>query len=940
MQTTSWKKCDLQVATPAWRFTLPSGSTHDFGREEDRQAFLDLYMNALKAQGIEVIALADHNTGAWIDSTKTAGARHGITVFPGCEITTSTGADGVHLLVIGDVDKSSQDFDRLIRAKLGFSDNEPFIDRGGKPEPVASSLTVEQILDALPDGYIAIAPHVFNDNGLASRRTVKGDIRWRCLHHERLSAVDAGDCSDIDGDGFNDRFCRRELSDFPCLQSLAFVSTSDAYDLESLGRRFTWIRMGTPNLEALRQAFLDHEARVLCDWSPRLADFPERNPNKIRHAWIENVSLGGTLGNSDAPLAIPLHPNLNVIIGGRGSGKSTVVAALRQLYEATDELPERIRQESESFADAVFSRAELAASHRLQESQQQQNLRWTKASGLEIDGSSSSRIDFPVRVISQKELFERAAGDKRDPFLASRNLLSMLDHSIGFDSVESQSIGGLSRRIEDAKSAWATAAKSYVELSADLAQLPSLREKAQTLKGQVDAFSAPEVRARLERIDAVRRDDVVLKNEEQRLITLLDQAEHLLVDTGESGLPTEDASTKEVDAALRALRSTTLKVRESLSEVVTTGRADHQTWLAGTEAASWRDTVNATMTDLSDYTASLTERGLSQGEFTRLQGELEQVERTVRILTEKEARLGPAKEQVTTAWAFIIELLAERRAAREEVLQHVAHRFDRLRFATQLFKDRIAWVEAIRDLAGFRSDAFLEDVPNLATWLWEAPEGELEQRWRHWRAALATGNFRSLAEGAKLKTPFANRLSGLDEAVRLRLATEIPKDVVHMDFLRPGGDPASAEDWQSITEGSPGQRTAAMLAFVLHHGIGPLVVDQPEDDLDSEWIFQLVVQALRNSRWHRQLIVVTHNANVPVLGDADQVIALENHRGTLRVRSSIDGDNEDIHIGPVEFKEIRSDIQSIMEGGVDAFAMRERRYNSQGRIGKPRGQSD
>ena len=934
---TSWKKCDLQVATPAWSFALPGGSSYDFQHEHDRQAFLDLYMNSLKASGIEVIALADHNTGAWIDDVKAAGKRHGVTVFPGCEITTSTGADGVHLIIIGDLDKSTQDFDRLIRAKLGFSDSEPFVEKGGKLEPAPSSLTVEQILDALPDGYIVIAPHVFNDNGLASKKTVKGDIRWRCLHHERLSAVDPGDCSSIDGNGFNDRFCRRELDDFPCLSNLAFVATSDAYDLESLGKRFTWIRMGTPSLEALRQAFLDHEARVLCDWSPRLGEFPERNPNRIRHAWIEHVDLAGTLGNSDSPLAIRFHPNLNVIIGGRGSGKSTVVAALRQLYGPGEGLPQRIEQEWESFTEAVFGEAELLASHRLQESQQEQKLRWTQATGVHVDGSSTPRVDFPVRVISQKELFERAAGDKRDPFLASRNLLAMLDHSIGFDSLESQSIGGLSRRIEDAKSAWAAAAKSYVELTADLAQLSGLREKAQTLRGQVEAFSAPEVRARLQRIESVRRDDEVLRSEEQRLIALLEQAEGLAVDSLDTGQPTEAALTSDASAALAAMRSSILKVRESLAGVVAAGRANHQAWISGAEATSWRETVSSANADLADYAAGLAERGLSQGEFKRVQGELEQVERTVRILTEKEGRLGQTREQVSTAWKLIIELLAELRSERAEVLQAVQGTFDRLRFATQPFKDRVAWVEAVRDLAGFRVDAFLEDVPNLAAWLWEAPEEELELRWKLWRTALATGNFKSLTDSAKLKAQFANRLSGLDEAVRLRLATEIPKDVVHMEFLRPGGDPAGSEDWQAITEGSPGQRTAAMLAFVLHHGVGPLVVDQPEDDLDSEWISKLVVQALRNSRWHRQLIVVTHNANVPVLGDADQVIALENYRGTLRVRSSIDGDSETIHVGPVESREIRSDIQSIMEGGVDAFAMRERRYNSEGRPARSRG---
>jgi hypothetical protein len=255
-------------------------------------------MLALRAAGIDIIALADHNTGEWIDDAKAAGARHGVIVFPGCEITTHTGADGVHLVIIGGLDKTSRDFDRLIHGPLGFNaDHPPFRSSGANTVPGTSSKTLTQLLDELPDGYLAIAPHTLTDNGIASRNTVRGDMRWKAIHHERLVALDPGDCSVLTGTGFNDQFRKRELRDFPRLPDLAFVSTSDAYALGDLGRRFTWLRMGEVSLEGLRQAFLDHESRVLCDWSLKLNDFPDRNPNNTRHAWITSVTLGGVLGN-------------------------------------------------------------------------------------------------------------------------------------------------------------------------------------------------------------------------------------------------------------------------------------------------------------------------------------------------------------------------------------------------------------------------------------------------------------------------------------------------------------------------------------------------------------------------------------------------------------------------------------------------------------------
>ncbi|MEV8631088.1 hypothetical protein AB0395_05470 [Streptosporangium sp. NPDC051023] len=115
-----------------------------------------------------------------------------------------------------------------------------------------------------------------------------------------------------------------------------------------------------------------------------------------------------------------------------------------------------------------------------------------------------------------------------------------------------------------------------------------------------------------------------------------------------------------------------------------------------------------------------------------------------------------------------------------------------------------------------------------------------------------------------------------------------------------------------------------MLSFVLHQGTEPLVLDQPEDDLDTTLISELIVTELRRSRWERQLIVVTHNANIPVLGDADRVIVLESVDDSIRIKSS-----ERLHVGPIDVPEVRMDIQDVMEGGVKAFVKRGMKYDNE-----------
>ena len=119
---------------------------------------------------------------------------------------------------------------------------------------------------------------------------------------------------------------------------------------------------------------------------------------------------------------------------------------------------------------------------------------------------------------------------------------------------------------------------------------------------------------------------------------------------------------------------------------------------------------------------------------------------------------------------------------------------------------------------------------------------------------------------------------------------------------------------------SPGQKSAAILAFILNSGENPLIIDQPEDDLDNSLIYSLVVKSIRKMKSKRQIIIVTHNPNIPVLGDAEGIIVLErNNQGKVTFRKGKKA-------GCIEEKLIREGICEIMEGGEDAFRKRERKY--------------
>jgi len=106
------------------------------------------------------------------------------------------------------------------------------------------------------------------------------------------------------------------------------------------------------------------------------------------------------------------------------------------------------------------------------------------------------------------------------------------------------------------------------------------------------------------------------------------------------------------------------------------------------------------------------------------------------------------------------------------------------------------------------------------------------------------------------------------------------------------------------------------LTFILTQGSVPLVLDQPEDDLDNRLVYELIVDRLKQAKEHRQLIVVTHNANIPVNGDAEYIVSMNFESKKLEI----------YHSGTIEQSEIKKEICDVMEGGEQAFEMRSRRY--------------
>lgn len=116
---------------------------------------------------------------------------------------------------------------------------------------------------------------------------------------------------------------------------------------------------------------------------------------------------------------------------------------------------------------------------------------------------------------------------------------------------------------------------------------------------------------------------------------------------------------------------------------------------------------------------------------------------------------------------------------------------------------------------------------------------------------------------------------------------------------------------------SMGQRGTVLLSIYLADGDNTLVIDQPEENLDNKYIYGSLVGAIRKAKQKRQIIIATHNANLVVNTDAEQIVIADYKDDKISYRT-----------GVIEDMETRNEIALILEGGTEAFKRREQRYRA------------
>ena len=895
----------------------------------------DWLLDFMRAE-VDCVAITDHNSGEWIDRLKSAlqeleleahAEYRRLYLFPGVEITAN---GGIHILALLDTDKDSNDVATLLGA-VGYKGV-----RGGSN--IASEASPAAVVQATGGiGGIPILAHVDQPTGAWELR---GNTLAPLLDADALFAMEVRD-PEIPRP---DLYIKRKLTWSEVLGSDSH-HRSEGNGCSCPGSRYTWVKMAEPSLEGLRLALLDGGG-----FSIRRSDEPEIfDPLALPKHGIESIEVveARYMGRGQLSAKLEFSPWLNALVGGRGTGKSTMIHALRlaarreadfkalPVHSGSRETFERFNQVPvDQTKDGGLTNS-TSICWTLMRDSVRHRVHWRQnGTGTTVEDESwfdnwtPSKVQsvtperFPLQMYSQGQIAE-LAGD--DPTA----LLREIDRAGG--------VGALKGRLNEAVASLKASRARMRELDSKLygledtttVELQDVERKLSRFEGAghtgiLTAYrhrqrQSRDVDRKFEAVEAAAEriekgaEGLQLEDLPDGLFNEVSEEDRQVVDTMNTLRVALDTAAQESRDTAQRLRQLSQSHREALTKsdwqaLVELTASDYKSLVSDLETEG--------VTDPNEYGTLVQARQRLDGETKSLQSEKENKIRLTRQSRERLQKVLEARRAMTYARReFLSRALAQNNFVRIEIRPYgddpkIIERS--LRKSLNVLDDRFADdILAASDGSPSKGvvDDLLKDLPEESNARTSEMENRLRSLKNRFEAACAgKGDFGGYFNNY-LKRQFEQGSEFLD-----KLLAWFPEDGLNVRYSRTG----DGKDFQPISQASTGQRSAAMLAFLLAHGEEPLVLDQPEDDLDNHLIYDLVVRQIRENKLRRQIIVVTHNPNIVVNGDAELVHVLAFESGQCVIKES----------GSLQQQAIREEVCRVMEGGREAF---ERRYRRLGR---------
>ncbi len=930
-----WLKCDLQMQTPAdarhW-----AGDRLEAGQEA---AAAKAFAEACFRQRLDVVGITDHNflSKDFIPHLQTAFDEierefsHKITLFPGFEFEAAGVGRGVHVLCLFEPGTDLTRLDSIL-TECGVS--YPRVNAAGQLEK--SDKNLKDILRITQDKYggIVIMPHATSNDGIFDNDSIAEWLQQDQFTNPDLLAVEVPKPVHLMSAGYQ-RLLRSGDDCQPSwkrIRPIATLMSSDNKKLvdfdehqkptpNSIGYRYSWFKMSEPSIESLRQAFLDHESRIILPEDVTTDIHPAQ---RVRPATIKSISIKNVAFLADQQ--VHFSPNMNCVIGGRGSGKSTLLEYLRIILgkNKSKDLDYGTKERIERVGDTLSEpRAEVEVC-------------WVSADGVEdrivwqnggptVQGRDLADPEtffnsLPLHFYSQQQL-NRLTESKTDDgsVRQAQRLLELVD---GFTKTELDELADRERKLK----------LQIQDAFSNLRKAKTLEKEYKRLQQEHQELDR-QWKARSEIQEDARRHQL-LKAEARYLEELAGAPGKQFTDVAAlaekiAASHVEFQATDSAHAAwFRQFDDNVKAAKDSLARTIRV--AVEQFEIAVEDLKTNDPEWNAIREELDQADAKFSEacaaKGLTTDDVGHLQEinqlratkqrEIDETGAEIQRLKEAAGDTGPLMQQLHKIWReqFQKRVEAAERANELAVLNEGRQRF--IEVSAKYQQDHKTFRELWQSFApsdgrtrlGRNWEGCGETLYKVFT-----RQDDAESPWQVLKERLSMEQGSAGSDfGANSQELFQHIQGNLERWEKLRCSRV--QDTVDMKLFRADGSTAG-----SIAEGSlsDGQRNTAALALLLAQEGGPLVIDQPEDELDSNFVFRELIPMLREVKSKRQLIMATHNANLPVNGDAELVYAFEARNGK----------GEALACGGLDQPSITKAVLDIMEGTEEAFRRRREKYH-------------
>ncbi|MCP5299070.1 MAG: hypothetical protein H6954_05135 [Chromatiaceae bacterium] len=860
----AWVRADFHLHTKADK---------EFKYDGKEEEYTAQYVEKLKEQSIRLGVVTNHNKfdKDEFKALRKKARKQGIGLLPGVELSVKDGANGVHTLIVFSdewLEKGHDYINSFLSSAFHGKVPAQYEQENGRSND--DLLTTLRNLEKVNRDFFVVFAHVEAPSGLWKEL---GGGRMQELAQEPLIQKYCLGFQKVRTHDKPDAVCRTKVQQWWGGQYPAELEGSDPKSPEEIGRGpSAFLKIGDFSFEAVKYGLTDFRYRTTNEIEP------------VEHSHVKAIRFeGGMLDGK----RIAFSPHLNCLIGIRGSGKSSVLESLR--YALDIELGENAEDQEykKSLLPHVLKSGGKIVVEAVDKHGTEYEIRriWKEAPDVYVDGDMRPGVSIKGTIISK-------------PLYFGQKDLSKAGKGFGQDLVEKlvgEQLKPIRQKIADKEVVVSNAVKSVLAVAEDAEQKHSLEEELKDVKFQLEQFEKHGVQKKLSKQVEFDDDiaycasiDELVKHIHEDLDEIVSQADEDVKELPKHESKVNEEFFKKYD---KKLEEFTKGIKNTKATVEAIGKLKEQ--LSGLKKELETAKVGL-KEDFAEVERKLIQELNEQGvksvqpdDFKKLTQRKTELEKKIEGLDKKTAKEKSKQDTLLRAIAALNDAWHEEYKAISGALEQINDAQPALNVEADYKGDKQAFAAKMEQT--FRGHSIRKD--NYET---------IAKKYSDFGAVykdLETAAKEAKSKSETLKQLFVEHLEDF-------LTFQVPNS---FNITYHG---------KSLKSHSLGQRASAMMLFILSQKENDLLlIDQPEDDLDNQTIYEEVVKLLKDLKPNQQFIFATHNANFPVLGDAELITSCESTEDTIATES-----------GSIDHKEAQQKIVDIMEGGPEAFERRRTIY--------------